>query len=408
MTNKPPISIFTITNNPKWLSEAWESLKAQTFADFEWIILPNGGVKRDDIPESAGWLKDDRVFVAPETLSDDIEPGNIGALKAQACAVAHGDVLVEFDHDDLLLPDALAKVYAAFDSDSSIGMVYSNCCRVNDDWTPNLFGDGYGWQYREVEAFGHQVLEMVSPAPLPQNLSRIFYAPDHCRSWRASDYHRIGGHDASLKVGDDHDLICRFYLESKIHHIDEPLYIYRIHGANNWLERNAEVQTQQWRNYEKYIQPMAQKWSDEQGLKTVDLTGCGEPRWMLETSSVGLLLAPLGLQHLPDPIATMNEAYRVLAHGGVFLIEIPATDGRGAWMDVTAKSFWNQNSFWYWTQAQYQHFYKKAGANARFQVLELKTYYPTEWHQGYSIPMVRAHLIAHKDDSRRFHGALEI
>lgn len=397
------ISIVTPTNHIRWLGEAWLSLKTQTFADFEWLILPNGDVRRDDVFAIIG-LEDGRVIVAPESLAADIEPGNIGALKALACSVARGEILLEFDHDDLLMPFALEKIRDTFAANPDVGMVYSNCCRVNEDLSPNVFGQGYGWEYRTARAFWFSVIETVSPAPVPQNLSRIWYAPDHLRAWRASEYRRVGGHDAALKVADDHDLCCRFYLDSKIYHIDEPLYLYRIHGENNWLERNDEVQVAQWRNYEKYIQPMAAKWSNDQGLRTLDLTGCGEPPWsFVESDSVGLLLARNGLQHLSDQIAAMNEAHRILAHGGFLLIEVPSTDGRGAFCDPTVKSYWNELSFRYWTEAQAQAYIPSAQGG--FQSLRMRTYFPDAWHLQNNIPITQAHLIALKNGVR-FHGAI--
>lgn len=72
-----------------------------------------------------------------------------------------------------------------------------------------------------------------------------------------------------------------------------------------------------------------------------------EQRWAFEDSSVDELRASHILEHLRDPIHTMNEAWRVLRPGGRFVIDVPTTDGRGAWQDPTHVSFWNRNSFWY-------------------------------------------------------------
>jgi len=56
------------------------------------------------------------------------------------------------------------------------------------------------------------------------------------------------------------------------------------------------------------------------------------------------------VEHLRDPIHTMNEAWRVLGHGGVFEIWVPSTDGRGAFQDPTHVSYWNSNSFLYYSR----------------------------------------------------------
>lgn len=55
------------------------------------------------------------------------------------------------------------------------------------------------------------------------------------------------------------------------------------------------------------------------------------------------------LEHLPGMILSMNEIWRVLKPGGLADILVPSTDGRGAFQDPTHVSFWNANSFWYYS-----------------------------------------------------------
>ena len=74
----------------------------------------------------------------------------------------------------------------------------------------------------------------------------------------------------------------------------------------------------------------------------------------------------------------MKEAHRLLAHGGLFLISVPSIDGRGAFQDPTHISFWNQNSFLYYTRAEVA---KYIDTPVRFQAVRLFTYFPSEWHQ---------------------------
>jgi len=70
--------------------------------------------------------------------------------------------------------------------------------------------------------------------------------------------------------------------------------------------------------------------------------------WPWKDSTVEEIRAWDIIEHLPRPIYTMNEAWRVLQPGGVFDIQVPTTDGRGAWQDPGHVSFWNRNSFFYY------------------------------------------------------------
>jgi predicted SAM-dependent methyltransferase len=54
------------------------------------------------------------------------------------------------------------------------------------------------------------------------------------------------------------------------------------------------------------------------------------------------------IEHLPDKIDTMNKIWKALKPGGVVHIEVPTTDGQGAFQDPTHVSFWNERSFLYY------------------------------------------------------------
>ena len=76
------ISVFTPTNNDKYLLRAYKSLLAQTYQDWEWVVLTNGDV---GVPE----FSDDRVKVIHTQ-----ETGMVGTLKRIACGHCTGDYLV--------------------------------------------------------------------------------------------------------------------------------------------------------------------------------------------------------------------------------------------------------------------------------------------------------------------------
>ena len=404
------VSIFTPTHEPKFLQDLFTTLKEQTYTNWEWVIVPNNGAV---IPD----FKDERVKVYPFEKTGF----KIGELKNFACSKCKSEILIEADHDDLLTPDCLEEVVKAFDSDQEITMVYSNFAQIDMDFKPKTWSTYYGWEFRDFDYKGHIVKEAISPPPIPSNLGRIWYAPNHVRAWRAKDYWRIGGHDVTMKISDDHDIVARNYLYGKIHHINKCLYIYRVHGKNTWLGLTKEIEDTMWDNYVKYIFLMIEKWADENKLIKLDLCGGVNPRkgytsidrqnadivgdldkkWPLKDNSVGVIYANDAVEHLKDPIHTMNEAHRVLAHGGYFMINVPSTDGQGAFCDPTHKSFWNFRSFRYYTEAGMRKFIEPE-CKCEFQVMKLSN--GTQYSD--KVPYVFAHLIALKD-GLRFHGAYD-
>lgn len=396
-------SVFTPTHDTRHLGLVYDSLLAQTDQDWEWLIVPNGAVCLPSLP-------DPRVRILPRQPA-----GNVGALKAYACSRARGEWLVELDHDDELLPTALERIGA-----STADFAYSNAVLVNDEWDPVLWRPDCGWEWRPVEVHGHQVVETVAPEPLPSNLSRIWFAPDHLRAWRREFYERLGGHDTSMELGDDHELVCRSALEGTVEHIDEPLYVYHVHGGNTWLANAERIERIMWKTHGRYFLPLAERWARESALGMMDLGGALDAPdgyvtvdrqnadivcdlnedWPLGTGTVGILRAHDVLEHLRDPIHAMNEAWRVLAHGGVFDILVPSTDGQGAWCDPTHVSFWNKRSFTYYTQAGMRR-YLEPECHCQFQVVQLEDVMMWE-----GVPYVQAQLLA-LHDGPRFHGVVE-
>lgn len=394
----------------QYIEEAMASLQAQTFQDFEWIVLLNNGGKA---PKAV--KRYDKAVV----LNYSGEP-NIGALKGYASNAAQGEIIVELDADDKLTPDALEIINKSLCNEKVF--FYSDCWELNPDGSSHLYGQYYGWQKREKDGREYNVSFPLDPCSLRQ----IFWAPNHVRAWTKAAYDGIGGHDRQLAVGDDHDLVMRFYIrygEAGFYYHPEPIYIYRVHPDNTYQARGAQIAEQSWNNYHRHMHGILLRWTDENKLLSLDLGGrfngtdgmktidryppCD---YMLDLSlnnqfgwgriaadSVGYLRAFDFIEHVKDPIQFMNQAYRVLAPGGWLRIAVPSTDGRGAFQDPTHVSFWNLNSFWYYTNPQYAQ-YIQPEYFGRFQVARLVQEYPSEWHQVNNIPYIYADLIALKDN----------
>lgn len=94
-------------------------------------------------------------------------------------------------------------------------------------------------------------------------------------------------------------------------------------------------------------------------------------RWPFEDNSIEEVRASHIIEHLPDKIHTMNEAWRVLKNGGKLWIDVPCVPGPGAFADPTHVSFWNRNSFWYYEVGHPCHtaYAKSYGIKAAFRTI---------------------------------------
>ena len=68
----------------------------------------------------------------------------------------------------------------------------------------------------------------------------------------------------------------------------------------------------------------------------------------LEDSCCEEIRAYDAIEHMLDGMKIMKEIWRVGIHNALIDILVPSTDGRGAFQDLTHKTFFNQNSFGYW------------------------------------------------------------
>ena len=389
------LSIITPSHNPIHLRELEESILANTYQNWEWIILLNNGATYSST--------DSRIKVYNSTKDTTF----VGALKKEACSIASGEAIIEVDHDDMITPDCLEEIAKAF-TNSEIGFVYSDNAKLSDNFIP--YNPVFGWTYKSFEWKGKELISMNSQRLTPGRLGLIWYAPDHVRAWRKTVYDSVGGHDESMEVMDDLDLMHKLYMVTKFKHIDKTLYIYRIHGDNTWLKKNQLIQKMNMGVFLRDIEVLTMRWADQNSLMKIDLCGgFNKPSGYmsidlegadliadlnkgipLPDNSCGLVRAYDALEHLVDKHKTMKEIHRVLAPGGVLLSMTPSTDGRGAWQDPTHVSFWNQNCFWYYTRPEQMQYIRNM--DIVFYEGLLRTFYPSEYHEQNNISYVQAIL----------------
>lgn len=416
-------SIITPEHDPgniPYLMELYDSIRSQTYKNWEWVLYLNNKFTYEHVPQPIAIDSRVKIF---RSFDDN---NNVGALKNRAFNLATGDVLVEADHDDILTKDCLEELHKAY-QDPEVGFVYSDnaVLQMNGEFIP--YGADYGWTYRNFDYNGKQLIAMNSFEPSSHALGYIWYAPDHVRSWRTSVYKQVGGHNPELSICDDHDLCIRTYLVTKMKRIPKVLYLYRITGDNTWLVRNEAIQVKTKELFNQHIRSLAEKDAKDQNLMCVDIGGGLNPYpgyvsidlredadvqfdlnngIPLPDNSVGVLNASHILEHLTDKTKIMAEIHRVLSPGGWAFIEVPSTDGRGAFQDPTHVSYWNENSFLYYTNSYLGNFIDNT--TIRFQEYRRETWFPNDWLKSLNVCVTTAWLVAVKEGMPRLPGPLNI
>jgi glycosyltransferase involved in cell wall biosynthesis len=235
------ISVITPTFNttPSDLLRTWESLKNQSFTDWEWVVW-------DDSTENATWsllqgiAADERFKVSVHRSLR--HSGSIGDVKRNGFMVSHGEIYVELDHDDELTPDCLQEIHDAM-QDPSIGFVYSDWCEILPDGLSGKYPDGWAFGFgSHYWNDDYKYWVMRTPEINRTTISHIVSVPNHVRAWRASVYHQLSGHDVSLPIADDYELIVRTVLATETFHIPKLLYIQHIGAHTAQRQRNDLIQ----------------------------------------------------------------------------------------------------------------------------------------------------------------------
>jgi glycosyltransferase involved in cell wall biosynthesis len=247
VSESPLVTVFTAAyESGSSIERAYQSLLRQSYPHWEWVVV-------DESPTLDTSERVARLVQSPGSegrvrlYRQQPYSGSIGATKAAAAGLGRGEILVELDHDDELLPEALDLVVASFSDRSDVDFVYSDWIDVVDGEASAGYPTGWGF------GFGAYATEMIADDRLPaavaapitwETVRHIVSVPNHLRAWRRNFYKRVGGYDPRLEVADDYELLVRTFLKGTMARIPRPLYIqhHRSDGKSGSRRRNAEIQ----------------------------------------------------------------------------------------------------------------------------------------------------------------------
>lgn len=193
----------------EYLPEALDSLMAQTFGEWEAIVVNDGSPDNTEEVALAYAAREPRI----KYLS--LENGGVARARNRGIDMAQGEYILPLDADDTIAPTYLEKAKAAIDKDPTLKVVYCRAC---------FFGDKSGpWEvgYKDFKSL--------------LAVNSIFVSA----LFRKADAKAIGGFDEAMTFGhEDWDFFIRLLDgENRIYQIPEILFNYRIKN----LSRNTEA-----------------------------------------------------------------------------------------------------------------------------------------------------------------------
>lgn len=184
-SHTPLITVVTVCLNAEaHLARALDSVLAQTYADFEYVVVD--GASTDGT--TAVLAAYEPRFAGRMRWLSEPDEGLYHAMN-KGVALARGDFIGILNADDTYESDALARVAAAVSAHPSAGVIYG------DD--------------RTVSADGSTRLRPTPPVITAAALRRDHIVHHHAAFVATSVYRRIGAYDTSHPIAADYDFFLR-------------------------------------------------------------------------------------------------------------------------------------------------------------------------------------------------------
>jgi len=232
--DRPSVSVVIPTYNcARYLPEAVDSVLAQTYRDFETIVVDDGST--DNTPEVLAPYGD-QIRVIRQANAGRSAARNAGVLAAQ------GEYIAFLDADDLWLPQKLEKQIALLDARPEVGWVYSDFRRFSEEGPERACN------------FAEAGIDEPPEGIVLISLMSSFLTCTDTIVVRAECLRRVGPFDVSLPVQQDQDMWIRLACECQAGCVPEVLALYRQHSEQ--VTRQASQMLYAycgWRVYSKLL-----------------------------------------------------------------------------------------------------------------------------------------------------------
>lgn len=233
MRKTPRVSVvLNCYNHEPYIGEAIQSVLAQTFRDFELILIDNGSTDGSRLVMQS--FDDDRIRLIlhdrNESLSKRLNEG---------VAAARGEFVSILYSDDLFLPGKLERQLAMFDGlTDDYGVVYAPAIRFHQL-------TGKRWQWSSLGVTGDM---------MPAIFDRFYDGSvDMCSPLtRRECFLRYPFHEDLFADGEM--IFFRIAMRWKFHYDPQPVVALREHNANigKVVQRNHDMMMEMWSRLENH------------------------------------------------------------------------------------------------------------------------------------------------------------
>jgi len=218
MSTSPKISVLMpVYNAAKYLATSLESIRAQTFGDFEFLAVDDGSTDRSLAILQQFGQKDPRIKILSRPNT-----GIVGALN-DGLAAAKGEFVARMDADDLSHPERFAIQQRHLAAHPELVAIGSAVRMIDPGGAPlKLFKANTDPQSLRAAVIAGQDIGIIHPAMMA----------------RRSVLEQAGGYREQYKFVEDLDLFLRLLDFGQLGNVPEVLLDYRQHLQSTNSQRS--------------------------------------------------------------------------------------------------------------------------------------------------------------------------
>lgn len=217
--------VLPVYNGEDNLSEAIESILRQTYKNIELIIVNDCSTDGSKAIAEAFMAKDNRIKIVDNVRNLKL-PNSLNAGFNEAT----GDYFTWTSDDNILKDNNIEVLVDSLSKSDDAVMVYSDYSTIDEDG---------------------KIIEEIKK----ENASFLKYSNVVGASflYRATAAKAVGGYDANLFLAEDYDYWIRLSKIGRILHIEDDLYLYRLHGGSLTATRQDAIGKQTYKVIEKHF-----------------------------------------------------------------------------------------------------------------------------------------------------------